>query len=70
MIEWLEEFYSGDLRDSLLASLGPLFARYAAERGREEGFGDFLLRAGVVDIPEKDRRRGIALQHTLVEDAA
>jgi sulfite reductase (NADPH) hemoprotein beta-component len=32
----------------LLAALDPLFARYAAERGHGEGFGDFLVRAGVV----------------------
>ena len=32
----------------LLAALDPLFARYAAERGHDEGFGDFLVRAGVV----------------------
>jgi sulfite reductase (NADPH) hemoprotein beta-component len=32
----------------LLAALDPLFARYAAERGHGEGFGDFLVRTGVV----------------------
>ncbi len=32
----------------LLAALDPLFARYAGERGHGEGFGDFLVRAGVV----------------------
>jgi len=37
VIEWLDEFYGDDLRGSLLASLGPLFARYAAEVWRAEG---------------------------------
>lgn len=32
----------------ILAALEPLLARYAAERGDGEGFGDFLVRAGVV----------------------
>ena len=32
----------------ILAALEPLLARYAAERGVGEGFGDFLVRAGVV----------------------
>lgn len=32
----------------ILAALEPLLARYAAERGAGEGFGDFLVRAGVV----------------------
>lgn len=33
----------------ILAVLEPMLARYAAERGEREGFGDFLLRAGLVD---------------------
>ena len=32
----------------ILAALEPLLGRYAAERGDGEGFGDFLVRAGVV----------------------
>ena len=32
----------------ILAALDPLFARYADEREAREGFGDFLLRSGVV----------------------
>jgi sulfite reductase (NADPH) hemoprotein beta-component len=32
----------------ILAALDPLLARYASERGSGEGFGDFLLRAGVI----------------------
>lgn len=38
MIEWLGEFYgSADLRSSLLASLGPLFSRYAQDVWRADG---------------------------------
>lgn len=36
---------------AILAALDPLFARYAAERGEGEGFGDFLLRIGEVSAP-------------------
>ena len=32
----------------VLAVLEPMFARYAAERAEDEGFGDFILRAGLV----------------------
>ncbi|MBS0213540.1 MAG: NADPH-dependent assimilatory sulfite reductase hemoprotein subunit [Proteobacteria bacterium] len=35
----------------ILAALDPLFALYAAERGDDERFGDFLVRAGVVAAP-------------------
>ena len=35
----------------ILAALEPLFARYAAERGDGEGFGDFLHRVGHVALP-------------------
>jgi hypothetical protein len=37
VIQWLAEFYGDDLRASLLASLGPLFARYADEVWEAEG---------------------------------
>ena len=33
---------------AILAELDALFARYAAEREEREGFGDFLLRSGVI----------------------
>ena len=33
---------------AILLALDPLFARYAAERASGEGFGDFLVRTGVV----------------------
>lgn len=34
---------------TILATLDPLLGRYAAERESDEGFGDFLVRAGIVD---------------------
>ncbi|MDR3387171.1 MAG: assimilatory sulfite reductase (NADPH) hemoprotein subunit [Rudaea sp.] len=36
----------------ILASLDPVFARYAAERADGEGFGDFLLRVGALAAPQ------------------
>jgi len=33
---------------AILAELDALFARYAGERSESEGFGDFLLRAGIL----------------------
>ena len=43
----------------ILAALDPLFSDYARARGSEEGFGDFLVRTGVVAIPQKDVRHAI-----------
>jgi sulfite reductase (NADPH) hemoprotein beta-component len=40
---------------AILDTLDPLFARYAGERGEGEGFGDFLLRAGII-TPVPTRR--------------
>lgn len=40
---------------AILAALDPLFARYAAERADGEGFGDFLLRTGIL-APLPSRR--------------
>lgn len=54
----------------ILAELEPLFERYAADRQPGEGFGDFLVRTGVVDIPAKDRRAAIMIESTLVEEPA
>jgi sulfite reductase (NADPH) hemoprotein beta-component len=34
--------------DEILAVLKPLLERYAAERQTQEGFGDFVVRSGVV----------------------
>ena len=40
----------------ILAALDPLFARYAAERGNDEGFGDFLVRSRLVaDAPKSGK---------------
>ncbi len=39
--------------DGILLALDPLFARYAAEREAGEGFGDFLLRHGVLATPRR-----------------
>ncbi len=38
----------------ILASLDPLFGNYAAGRINEEGFGDFLVRNGVVATAAKN----------------
>jgi sulfite reductase (NADPH) hemoprotein beta-component len=40
---------------AILDTLDPLFARYAADRGDGEGFGDFLLRTGIL-TPSPSRR--------------
>ncbi len=40
---------------AILDTLDPLFARYAADRGEGEGFGDFLLRTGIL-TPVPSRR--------------
>jgi len=36
----------------ILAALEPLLARYAGAREAGEGFGDFLIRAGVIESPQ------------------
>ena len=41
----------------ILAALGPLFGRYAAERAPEEHFGDFLIRAGLLQHSTNDNDR-------------
>ncbi|MGN2247315.1 assimilatory sulfite reductase (NADPH) hemoprotein subunit [Frateuria sp. GZRR35] len=38
---------------AILDALDALFARYAAERVQDEGFGDFLLRSGVLAPPRR-----------------
>jgi len=45
---------------TILNALDPLFARYAAERGEDEGFGDFLLRVGIL-TPVPSRRIPVEL---------
>src|SRR5690606_24614918 len=47
---------------AILAELDALFARYAGERVAGQRFGDFLLAAGVVAIPDKDNRNSIPLE--------
>lgn len=46
----------------ILETLEPLFARYAAEREDNEGFGDFLHRGGIVALPPYPTHRQIALE--------
>jgi sulfite reductase (NADPH) hemoprotein beta-component len=46
----------------ILAALDPLFGRYAVERGEDEGFGDFLHRAGVVALPPYPTHRQVQLE--------
>ena len=50
--ERLNTLYRENIAEAeLLAALDPLLARYAGERECGEGFGDFLLRSGVVTPP-------------------
>ena len=50
----LNQVYRENIDEAaILAALDPLFARYAAERGAGEHFGDFLLRAGVLGEPRR-----------------
>lgn len=51
----------------ILEALDPLFARYAGERRDEEGFGDFLVRAGIVVPPRSSIE--LHLQHAVTEHA-
>jgi sulfite reductase (NADPH) hemoprotein beta-component len=45
----LSKLYAEDVRENeIVALLGPLFARYAAERQKAERFGDFVVRTGIV----------------------
>ncbi len=46
----------------ILAELEPLFARYAGEREAGEGFGDFLHRSGIVQLPSYPTHRQIAVE--------
>ncbi|HUW54873.1 MAG TPA: assimilatory sulfite reductase (NADPH) hemoprotein subunit [Rhodanobacter sp.] len=52
----LNQVYRENIDEAaILEALDPLFARYAAERTQGEGFGDFLLRAGIL-VPVPARR--------------
>jgi sulfite reductase (NADPH) hemoprotein beta-component len=45
----LSKLYAEDLEhEAIIATLDPVFAAYAAERGPAERFGDFVIRAGFV----------------------
>lgn len=58
----LNTLYRENLDEAaLLAALEPLLSQYAAHRLTGEGFGDFLVRTGVVAIPARDVRPAIAL---------
>jgi sulfite reductase (NADPH) hemoprotein beta-component len=48
--------------NDILDTLDPLFARYAGERDRGEGFGDFLHRSGIVELPNYPTHRQIPLE--------
>jgi len=46
----------------ILATLEPLFARYAAEREAGEGFGDFLHRKAIIALPSYPTHRQVELE--------
>ena len=47
---------------AILSELDALFARYAGERIDGQHFGDFLVAAKIVSIPDKDVRHAIPLE--------
>ena len=52
----LNQVYRENIDEAaILDVLDPLFARYAAERGAGEGFGDFLLRTSILTPPPTRR---------------
>ncbi|MBC7988812.1 MAG: assimilatory sulfite reductase (NADPH) hemoprotein subunit [Luteimonas sp.] len=66
----LNTLYRDNIAETdILSALDPLFADYAGERTQDEGFGDFLVRRGVVAIPERDVRRAIPIEHAPIEHA-
>lgn len=46
----------------ILDALDPLLGRYASERHVDEGFGDFLHRAGAIDLPPYPTHRAIPVE--------
>jgi len=46
----------------ILEALDPLLGRYASERHVDEGFGDFLHRAGAIDLPPYPTHRAIPVE--------
>ncbi len=52
----LNQVYCENIDEAtILEALEPLFARYAVERSAGEGFGDFLLRVGILAAPPSRR---------------
>jgi sulfite reductase (NADPH) hemoprotein beta-component len=47
---------------SILSELDALFTRYARQRDGNQRFGDFLLAAGIVTIPDSAIRHTIPLE--------
>lgn len=59
----LNTLYRENINEAdILAALDPLFARYAGERETSEGFGDFLHRTGIVQLPAYPTHRQIAVE--------
>lgn len=54
----------------ILAALEPLFASYARGRGPDERFGDFLVRNGIVAIPDRSPRKPIPIENIAIETAS
>ncbi|HEY5971342.1 MAG TPA: assimilatory sulfite reductase (NADPH) hemoprotein subunit [Pseudoxanthomonas sp.] len=48
--------------DEILDALDPLFARYAGERETGEGFGDFLHRTNIIELPPYPTHKQIPLE--------
>ncbi len=52
----LSKLYAEDVEDAgIVAALDPIFAAYAAERQKDEHFGDFTIRAGFVAATSNGR---------------
>ncbi|QBB70014.1 assimilatory sulfite reductase (NADPH) hemoprotein subunit [Pseudolysobacter antarcticus] len=61
----LNQMYRENIDENeILNVLDPLFARYAGERENVEGFGDFLLRAGVIAAPRPALRIAVEITTT------
>ena len=59
----LNTLYRDNITEAqILEALDPLLARYAAERGTDERFGDFLHRSGLVELPPYPTHRQIAVE--------
>ena len=59
----LNTLYRDNITEAqILEALDPLLARYAAERGSDERFGDFLHRSGLIELPPYPTHRQIAVE--------